>query len=140
MDNFGNFTNNLAARAAAALVTLPVSVPTVLSIVVAIVCVLVGTIFTYKFGLLDLLFNKVDRKSKRNGGELVADVLKEHGVEFIFTLSGGHISPILAACEKKGLRIVDTRHEVTCVFAADAVARLSGVVGVACVTYNWLQF
>ena len=111
-----------------------VILPTVLSIVVAIVCVILGTAFTLKFGLIDLLFNKVDRKSKRNGGELVADVLKEHGVKFVFTLSGGHISPILAACEKKGLRIVDTRHEVTCVFAADAVARLSGVVGVACVT------
>lgn len=92
------------------------------------------TVFVHWFGLIDLLLNKVDRKSKRNGGELVADVLKEHGVKFVFTLSGGHISPILAACEKKELRIVDTRHEVTCVFAADAVARLSGTVGVACVT------
>ena len=93
-----------------------------------------AAIFVHWFGLIDLLFNRVDRKSKRNGGELVADVLKAHGVKYIFTLSGGHISPILAACEKKELRIVDTRHEVTCVFAADAVARLSGVVGVACVT------
>ena len=93
-----------------------------------------AAIFVHWFGLIDLLFNEVDRKSKRNGGELVADVLKEHGVKFVFTLSGGHISPILAGCEKKGLRIVDTRHEVTCVFAADAVARLSGTVGVACVT------
>lgn len=91
-------------------------------------------VFVHWFGFIDLLLNKVDRKSKRNGGELVADVLKEHGVKYVFTLSGGHISPILAACEKKELRIVDTRHEVTCVFAADAVARLSGVVGVACVT------
>ena len=91
-------------------------------------------VFVHWFGLIDLLLNKVDRKSKRNGGDLVADVLKEHGIKFVFTLSGGHISPILAACEKKGLKIVDTRHEVTCVFAADAVARLSGVVGVACVT------
>lgn len=93
-----------------------------------------AAVFVHRFGLIDLLFNKVDRKSKRNGGELVADVLKEHGVKFVFTLCGGHISPILVACEKKGLRIIDTRHEVTCVFAADAVARLSGTVGVACVT------
>ena len=52
----------------------------------------------------------------------------------MFTLCGGHISPILVACEKIGIRIIDTRHEVNAVFAADAVARLSGVVGVVAVT------
>ncbi|KAK2566212.1 2-hydroxyacyl-CoA lyase 2 [Acropora cervicornis] len=57
-----------------------------------------------------------------------------HGVKFVFTLCGGHISPILVSCENLGIRVVDTRHEVTAVFAADAVARLSGVVGVAAVT------
>ncbi|XP_014675034.1 PREDICTED: acetolactate synthase-like protein isoform X2 [Priapulus caudatus] len=54
--------------------------------------------------------------------------------EIWHNLSGGHISPILVASEKIGIRIVDTRHEVTAVFAADAVSRLSGTVGVACVT------
>ncbi len=34
---------------------------------------------------------------------------------------GGHISPILVAAQNKGIRVVDTRHEVTAVFAADAV-------------------
>ena len=34
----------------------------------------------------------------------------------------------------KGIRIIDTRHEVNAVFAADAVARLSGNIGVAAVT------
>lgn len=91
-------------------------------------------IFIHWFGLFDLLFHKVDRKSKHHGGELVASVLKSHGVKYLFTLCGGHISPVLVACEKVGIRIIDTRHEVTCVFAADAVARLSGVIGVACVT------
>ncbi len=52
----------------------------------------------------------------------------------MFTLVGGHISPILAACEKEGIRVIDTRHEVTAVFAADGVARLTGVPGVAAVT------
>uniref|UniRef100_A0A8C2C1T8 2-hydroxyacyl-CoA lyase 2 n=1 Tax=Cyprinus carpio TaxID=7962 RepID=A0A8C2C1T8_CYPCA len=70
----------------------------------------------------------------RHGGESVAEVLRAHGVKFVFTLVGGHISPILVACEKLGIRIVDTRHEATAVFAADAVARLSGTVGVAAVT------
>lgn len=56
----------------------------------------------------------------------MAAVLKAHGVRFVFTLVGGHISPLLVACEKLGIRVVDTRHEVTAVFAADAVARLTG--------------
>ena len=30
----------------------------------------------------------------------------------MFTLAGGHISPILAAAEKIGIQVVDTRHEV----------------------------
>uniref|UniRef100_A0A8C2E585 2-hydroxyacyl-CoA lyase 2 n=1 Tax=Cyprinus carpio TaxID=7962 RepID=A0A8C2E585_CYPCA len=74
------------------------------------------------------------RQSPRHGGESVAEVLRAHGIKFVFTLVGGHISPILVACEKLGIRIVDTRHEATAVFAADAVARLSGTVGVAAVT------
>ena len=91
-------------------------------------------IFVHWIGLIDLLFSKVDDSSKQHGGQLVAAVLKEHGVKYVFTLCGGHISPVLVSCEKEGIRIIDTRHEVTCMFAADAVARLSGVIGVACVT------
>lgn len=69
-----------------------------------------------------------------NGGEIIASVLEKHGVRFLFTLCGGHISPILVEAKRKGIRVVDTRHEVTAVFAADAVARLTGVPGVAAVT------
>uniref|UniRef100_A0A669QXN5 2-hydroxyacyl-CoA lyase 2 n=1 Tax=Phasianus colchicus TaxID=9054 RepID=A0A669QXN5_PHACC len=88
----------------------------------------------HHLGLLYQLFHKVEPKSPRHGGELVADVLKAHGVRFVFTLAGGHISPILVAAEKVGIRVVDTRHEATAVFAADAVSRLSGRIGVAVVT------
>uniref|UniRef100_A0A6Q2YG24 2-hydroxyacyl-CoA lyase 2 n=1 Tax=Esox lucius TaxID=8010 RepID=A0A6Q2YG24_ESOLU len=80
------------------------------------------------------VFPQTETQSPRHGGESVAEVLRAHGVKFVFTLVGGHISPILVACEKLGIRIVDTRHEATAVFAADAVARLSGTVGVAVVT------
>ncbi|KAG7278503.1 hypothetical protein CRUP_004112, partial [Coryphaenoides rupestris] len=88
----------------------------------------------YKLGLLYQLFHKADTESPRHGGESVAEVLRAHKVKYVFTLVGGHISPILVACEKLGIRIVDTRHEATAVFAADAVARLSGTAGVAVVT------
>jgi acetolactate synthase-like protein len=69
-----------------------------------------------------------------NGGEIIAQVLRAQGVRFLFTLCGGHISPILIECKRAGLRVVDTRDEATAVFAADAVARLTGVPGVAAVT------
>ncbi|XP_020757693.1 2-hydroxyacyl-CoA lyase 2 isoform X1 [Odocoileus virginianus] len=88
----------------------------------------------HRLGLFYQLMHKVDTASIRHGGENVAAVLKAHGVRFLFTLAGGHISPVLVASEKLGIRVVDTRHEVTAVFAADAVARLTGTVGVAAVT------
>uniref|UniRef100_A0A1I8H1T3 2-hydroxyacyl-CoA lyase 2 n=2 Tax=Macrostomum lignano TaxID=282301 RepID=A0A1I8H1T3_9PLAT len=87
-----------------------------------------------KRGFFSLLVYSVDKDSTRCGGDLVAEVLKSHGVKFVFTLCGGHVSPILVACERLGLRVVDTRHEVTTVFAADAVARISGGLAAACVT------
>eukprot|EP00750_Incisomonas_marina_P010628 INCI16290.3.p1 GENE.INCI16290.3~~INCI16290.3.p1 ORF type:complete len:539 (-),score=85.25 INCI16290.3:36-1652(-) len=70
----------------------------------------------------------------RHGGDLVADVLEAHGVKFIFTLVGGHISPLLVSSKNRGIRIIDVRHEVNAVFAADAVGRLTGRPGVAAVT------
>lgn len=87
-----------------------------------------------KFQLLKNFLYKVDKTSLRNGGDLVVDVLKAHNVKLVFTLTGGHISPILVAAEREGLRVVDVRHEASAVFAADAVARLTGGVGVAAVT------
>ncbi|XP_030043967.1 acetolactate synthase-like protein [Microcaecilia unicolor] len=87
-----------------------------------------------RLGVIYQLYHKVEAQSPRYGGELVAEVLQAHKVRFLFTLVGGHISPILVACEKLGIRVVDTRHEATAVFAADAVARLSGTIGVAAVT------
>ena len=70
----------------------------------------------------------------RHGGDRVAAVLQAHGVRTLFTLCGGHISPILSAAKARGIRVVDVRDEVTAVFAADATARLTGRPGVAAVT------
>ncbi|KRZ06934.1 Acetolactate synthase-like protein, partial [Trichinella zimbabwensis] len=77
------------------------------------------------------VLQKCQSRLTNHGGEIVA---REHNVNFVFTLCGGHISPILAACENLNIRIIDTRHEATAVFAADAMSRLSGKIGVACVT------
>jgi thiamine pyrophosphate-dependent acetolactate synthase large subunit-like protein len=69
-----------------------------------------------------------------NGGEIIAKVLQKQGVQFLFTLCGGHISPIFVSAENIGIRVIDTRHEANAVFAADAVSRLTGIPGVAAVT------
>ncbi|MDQ2997846.1 MAG: thiamine pyrophosphate-binding protein [Chloroflexota bacterium] len=69
-----------------------------------------------------------------HGGDLIASVLQAQATRFLFTLCGGHISPILVGCKQRGIRVIDTRHEATAVFAADAVARLTGRPGVAAVT------
>jgi thiamine pyrophosphate-dependent acetolactate synthase large subunit-like protein len=69
-----------------------------------------------------------------NGGEIIAQVLHKHGVKYLFTLCGGHISPIFVAAQNIGIRVIDTRHEANAVFAADAVSRLTGIPGVAAVT------
>lgn len=69
-----------------------------------------------------------------HGGDRIAAALAAHGVTAVFTLCGGHISPILTGAKARGIRIIDTRSEATAVFAADAVARLAGVPGVAAVT------
>jgi acetolactate synthase-like protein len=69
-----------------------------------------------------------------HGGDLVADVLRAQGVDVLFTLCGGHISPVLVGAKARGIRVVDTRHEATAVFAADAMARLTARPGVAAVT------
>src|SRR5262245_33412819 len=69
-----------------------------------------------------------------HGGDRIASVLAAQGTQFLFTLCGGHISPILTGCKARGIRVIDTRHEATAVFAADAVARLTGRPGVAAVT------
>jgi acyl-CoA synthetase (AMP-forming)/AMP-acid ligase II/thiamine pyrophosphate-dependent acetolactate synthase large subunit-like protein len=73
-------------------------------------------------------------KLKMHGGDRVAEALRAHGVTLLFTLCGGHISPILTGAKQRGIRVVDTRGEAAAVFAADAVARLTGIPGVAAVT------
>ncbi len=69
-----------------------------------------------------------------HGGDLIAEVLARHGATHLFTLCGGHISPILTGAQARGIRVIDVRDEVNAVFAADAVARMTGGIGVAAVT------
>jgi acetolactate synthase-like protein len=70
----------------------------------------------------------------KDGGAIIGEILARRGVEQLFTLCGGHISPILVGAQDHGIKVVDVRDEVSAVFAADAVARMTGVPGIAAVT------
>jgi acetolactate synthase-1/2/3 large subunit len=72
--------------------------------------------------------------TRPNGGDVVAEALVREGVPVIFTLCGGHISPIAVASRQRGIAVIDVREEATAVFAADAMSRLTRVPGVAAVT------
>ncbi len=72
--------------------------------------------------------------AKIHGGRLIARALKAEGVDTVFTLTGGHIVPILDGCVEEGIRLVDVRHEETAGHAAEAYSRLTGRLGVAAVT------
>jgi len=68
------------------------------------------------------------------GGHWVARVLKKEGVRYIFTLSGGHISPIYEGCADEGIGIIDVRHEQAAAHAAEGWAKVTRQPGVAVVT------
>ncbi len=68
------------------------------------------------------------------GGKLVAEALIERDVDYIFSLSGGHITPIYQFLENSQITIFDTRHEQAAVFMAEAWARMTRKPAVAMVT------
>ena len=69
-----------------------------------------------------------------HGGSIIGELLAAHGVQCVYTLCGGHISPILKGAKDHGLQIVDVRDEASAAFAADAASRMTGVPGVCAVT------
>lgn len=68
------------------------------------------------------------------GGQIAAEVLRDKGVKQVFTLSGGHISPIYKHLNDFGVTLFDTRHEQSAVFMAEAYGRINRMPGVAMVT------
>ncbi len=69
-----------------------------------------------------------------NGADLLVRQLRQHGVEFVTTLSGNGLNPFYEACRTAGLRLVDFRNEQAAAFAADAAARLTRRIGVCAVS------
>ncbi|KAJ5280519.1 hypothetical protein N7478_005891 [Penicillium angulare] len=70
------------------------------------------------------------------GGDLLAQSLKQLGVEVAFGLHGGHLDAFLMGCEEIGIRLIDTRHEAVAVQAAEGYCRISTKPGVCFVTAN----
>lgn len=70
----------------------------------------------------------------RRGADLVIDMLEAEGVEVVFGLPGGAISPIHDALLDSSIRTINTRHESGAMFAAAAYARTTGNLGVVAVT------
>jgi acetolactate synthase I/II/III large subunit len=68
------------------------------------------------------------------GGRLAAEALIGRGVEYIFSISGGHITPIYQFLENSSVKIFATRHEQAAVFMAEAFARMTRKPAVAMVT------
>lgn len=69
-----------------------------------------------------------------DGGRLFAKALKREGVEYVFTLNGGHIYNLYEGCEDEGIKIIDFRHEQVAAHAAEGWAKVTGKPGVAIVT------
>ncbi len=68
------------------------------------------------------------------GAQLAVEALKERNVDFIFSLSGGHITPIYQYLEGTDITIFDTRHEQAALFMAEAWGRMTRKPAVAMVT------
>lgn len=68
------------------------------------------------------------------GAKLVVDALVARGIEKIFTLSGGHITPLYQYLEGTNITLFDTRHEQAAVFMAEAWGKMTRRPGVAMVT------
>lgn len=69
-----------------------------------------------------------------DGGRLFAKALKQEGVEYVFTLNGGHIYNLYEGCADEGIKIIDFRHEQVAAHAAEGWAKVTGKPGVAIVT------
>lgn len=73
--------------------------------------------------------------SQVRAADALVDILVAHGVDVIFGLPGGPISPLIdALIDRPQIRVVNTRSEGAAMFAAAGYAHASGKLGVAMVT------
>jgi thiamine pyrophosphate-dependent acetolactate synthase large subunit-like protein len=70
----------------------------------------------------------------KDGGRLVAETLRTHGVDVVFSLCGDHTNAIFEGCAAEGVRIVDARDERGAAWMACGYALSTGRAGVVLVT------
>ena len=70
----------------------------------------------------------------QTGAGAIAATLRAAGVDTVFGLPGVHNLALWPACARAGVRIVGSRHEQGCAYAADGYARATGRTGVALTT------
>ena len=69
-----------------------------------------------------------------HGGRLAVEVLQRHGIDVVFTLSGGHLFVLYDGAVQADLRLVDVRHEQSATFAAEGFAKVTRRLGCAALT------
>ena len=72
--------------------------------------------------------------SKRTVAGVILDILAEQGVKQAFGIPGVHNLGFWNALSKNRPEIVSVRHEQSCVYAADGLARATGKLSVAITT------
>ncbi len=85
-------------------------------------------------GTMPVPIGELVEPEKRRAADVLVDLLIEAGVEVVFGLPGGPISPVHDALIDSRIRVVTTRHESGAMFAAAGYARTTGKLGVAVVT------
>jgi acetolactate synthase-1/2/3 large subunit len=68
------------------------------------------------------------------GADVLVQILADAGVEIVFGLPGGAISPVHDALLDSRIRMITTRHESGAMFAAAGYARATGKLAVVAVT------
>src|SRR5579872_4154858 len=66
--------------------------------------------------------------------ELLIHSLRQRGIDWMATLCGHGLDPLLNAARDAGMRLVDVRNEQSCAYLADAFGRLTRRPGVCAVS------
>ena len=79
---------------------------------------------------------KNNQHNPRNGGQLLVDQLKIHGVDLAFCVPGESYLPVLDALyqNRDSIKLITTRHEGGAVNMAEAYGKLTGKPGICMVT------
>ncbi len=72
--------------------------------------------------------------NKVTGSRIIAECLRQEGVETVFTIAGDHVLPVLDEMADHRFRFLDTRHEQAAAHMAEAWGRITGSPGVAIYT------